>query len=195
MKRTIIFGVVGFAIGSIAGGLFGYKYGKKKEKDIQEMKDNEDPLYVHLEYFDKNNEENTPAEPINYNNISKAELEHPKDDDEEDVLAKEASEEAEKYRKEHAGKIELMKPDEWDSDFPVEDYDPQELWFFPMTNELTDEDGEHLEPMEKYVGYILNQINFAGSVDKFVCIRNHPLEKRFKIWKEDDISSEEFFAY
>lgn len=192
MKQNIIFGLGGLGIGVLIGGAIGYFIAKKHEA----IEENEEPEYIHLEYFDKTPE--LPAsDPVDYANYSAfaAEAEHPQDDEEEEKESIDFAKEREAYKKEHEGRIEMMKLEDWDSDFPEEDYDHQELWYFPETGELTDEDGALLEPMEKYVGNIFARIGWDTNNDESICIRNHILEKDFKIWKQPMITKEEFFHY
>ena len=201
MKQNIIFGLGGMALGATVGAILGYIYAKKHNnpEPVKEQ-ENEEPQYVHLEYYDKKIAEenkNTEEEKTDYVNYSKAESEHPLDEEEEEEYQEmlRASEEREKYRKEHEGKIEMMKQEDWDSDFPEEDYEHEELWYFPETGELADEDGALLEPLDKYVSNIFTRIGWDTNNDESICIRNHILEKDFKIWKQPMITREEFFHY
>lgn len=98
------------------------------------------------------------------------------------------------YRDKHKGKIEMMTEDEWDTDFPEEDYYPYELWYFPEEDILTNEDGDILTPIKDYVGNIFEKTRFAANDWEFIYIRNHPKEEKYKIHKESG-TRKDFFYY
>lgn len=234
MNKNIIFAISGFIGGLITGYFIGQTLSEKKH----ETEKNEDPYYVHLEYYDNQQSEN-PYEPtpedlpdevkakeekkyIDYTAYAKkvqeekyaAESEFPVDENEpteikddphegfyeteeenEDRIAKELAEEAKKFKEKHAGTIELLSKDSWDSDFPEEDYDKLELWYFPDYEELCDESGSLLIPIYKYVGDCFRKVGFDRNDDEEIYIRNHIMEENYKIHKERDISREEYFGY
>ncbi len=128
--------------------------------------------------------------------VDPAELEYPSDDDPEEAALKASikmKEQIAQYEKEHEGKIELMTEDEWDTDFPEEDYKHEELWYFPGEDVLTDEDGYLYAPHEKYVGDLFDKTRFRTNNWEVMYVRNHPLKQDFKIHKETQMDRAEFF--
>ena len=104
----------------------------------------------------------------------------------EEMLERESNEyieHAEHYKKEHAGKIELMTQDEWDSDYREADYERQDLYFFTEDDTLTDEDGAVLAE-EEFIGPKVRQVGWMRSPDDVIYIRNHPKEMEFRVFKE-----------
>ena len=125
-----------------------------------------------------------------------AEAEFPQDEDPMAAAVKASlkmHEQIKAYREEHEGKIEMMREDEWDTDFPEEDYEHSELWFFPDEYILTDEDGNTLEPIEEYVGNLFEKTRFPFNNWEVLYVRNHPREEDFKIHKETRMGRDEFF--
>lgn len=155
---------------------------------------------------------------INYSKLNKdiqekLETEHPSDDDpdeeseeeeinEEDYeetyeerLERESNEREEQvkeYKAEHAGKIEVMRSDEWDTDFRETDYERADLYYFTESDILTDEDGTQLDE-EEYLGPKPRQFGWMRSPDDNIYIRNHPMEKEFRVFKER-CAVEDWFA-
>ncbi len=97
--------------------------------------------------------------------------------------AEEALEQSERYKAEHKGKIELMTSDEWDTDFPMTDYEREDLYYFTESDILTDENGSHLNEKE-FIGPKVRQVGWMQSPDECIYIRNHPKEKEFRVFKE-----------
>jgi hypothetical protein len=95
----------------------------------------------------------------------------------------EREEAKEEYSMSKEGKIELMRSDEWDTDFPETDYDREDLYFFTEDDTLTDEDGKVL-PEDEYIGPKVRQIGWMRSPDDVIYIRNHPKEKEYRVFKE-----------
>jgi hypothetical protein len=97
--------------------------------------------------------------------------------------SEEALEHSEKYKKAHAGKIELMTSDEWDTDYPESDYEREDLYYFTEDDVLTDEDGHKLDEAE-YIGPKPRQVGWMRSKDENIYVRNHPKEKEYRVFKE-----------
>lgn len=140
-------------------------------KDVQEVIDSEHP---------------TDDDPDN----SEEESDFPDEEDYEETFeekqereSEEYLEHAESYRREHAGKIELMMSDEWDTDFPETDYDRADLYYFTESDILTDEDGNTLDE-EEYIGPKPRQVGWMRSPDDVIYIRNHPKEFEYRVFKE-----------
>lgn len=95
----------------------------------------------------------------------------------------ETLEHAERYRREHKGKIELMTQDDWDTDFPESDYEREDLYYFTESDILTDEDGHQLDENE-FIGPKVRQVGWMQSPDENIYVRNHPKEKEYRIFKE-----------
>lgn len=89
----------------------------------------------------------------------------------------------EQYRNEHKGKIELMTSDEWDTDFPENDYEREDLYYFTEDDVLTDEDGQKLDELET-IGPKVRQVGWMQSSEETICVRNHPQEKEYRVLKE-----------
>jgi hypothetical protein len=136
----------------------------------------------------------------NKDQVAKAEAESPTEEDipqeEEDMSEyeetyeerlerenQEREEAKEEYSMSKEGKIELMRSDEWDTDFPETDYDREDLYFFTEDDTLTDEDGKVL-PEDEYIGPKVRQIGWMRSPDDVIYIRNHPKEKEYRVFKE-----------
>lgn len=102
------------------------------------------------------------------------------------------------FAKKWGNKISAITEEDWNagsSDFPINDYDREELWFFPITGELTDEDGTVLEPIEEYVGSLFEKFNFATSNQMEFYVRNGIKETEYYIHKEPDMMPLDFFHY
>lgn len=97
--------------------------------------------------------------------------------------SEESLEHAERYRREHKGKIELMTSDEWDTDFPENDYEREDIYYFVESDMLTDEDGHQL-PEAETIGTKPRQVGWMQSADEVIYVRNHPQEKEYRIFKE-----------
>lgn len=103
----------------------------------------------------------------------------------------ETLEHAERYRRDHKGKIELMTQDDWDTDFPENDYEREDLYYFTESDILTDEDGHQLDE-EEYISNKVRQVGWMQSPDENIYVRNHPKEKEYRIFKEQ-CSVEDWF--
>ncbi len=97
--------------------------------------------------------------------------------------SEEYQEQAEEYKHEHAGKIELMMLDDWDTDFPETDYERADLYYFTESDIITDEDGNALDE-EEYIGTKPRQVGWMRSPDDVIYIRNHPKEFEYRVFKE-----------
>ena len=97
--------------------------------------------------------------------------------------AEEALEHSERYKREHKGKIELMTSDDWDTDFPENDYEREDLYYFTGSDILTDEDGNQM-PENETIGSKVRQVGWMQSSDDMIYVRNHPKEKEYRIFKE-----------
>lgn len=97
--------------------------------------------------------------------------------------SKETSERVEEYKKEHKGKIEIMEPDDWDTDFPETDYERKDLYYFTGSDILTDESG-HALLEDEWIGPTIRQIGWMQSSDDTICVRNHPKEMELRVFKE-----------
>ena len=146
---------------------------------------------------------------INYNKLNKdlqylQESESPQDDDPDDEYdqegldmsdyeetyeervereREEVLEHAEAYKKENKGKIELMTQDDWDTDFPENDYEREDLYYFTESDILTDEDGNTLDE-EEFIGAKPRQVGWMRSPEENIYVRNHRKEKEYRIFKE-----------
>lgn len=98
--------------------------------------------------------------------------------------SEEALAHSEEYKKEHAGKIELMTEDDWDTDFPETDYERFDLYYFTESDILTDEEGNHLDE-ESTIGKKVRQVGWMQSPDELIYVRNHQQEKEFRVFKEN----------
>ena len=213
-KKNIIFCAIAFAAGVVTGttGTIIVKHvqGKKEKKPARtapllkkDLKKNETPETPVQETKEEPASEaqvlareNEIAQEIIHDEGYAAENEHPEDDDPDEekyrTLLK-AKEQRETYVNAHKGKIEMMREEEWDTDFPEEDYSHQELWYFPDEDVLTDEDGNLVEPIVDYVGNIFDKTNFKNNDWERIYIRNHPKEEDYYIHKETTMSREDFF--
>jgi hypothetical protein len=97
--------------------------------------------------------------------------------------SEEALEHSERYKRDHKGKIELMTQDDWDTDFPENDYEREDLYYFTDSDILTDEDGHQLDENE-FIGPKVRQVGWMQSPDENIYVRNHPKEKEYRICKE-----------
>ena len=97
--------------------------------------------------------------------------------------AEETLEHSERYKREHKGKIELMTSDDWDTDFPESDYEREDIYYFTESDILTDEDGHQLDEIET-IGPKVRQVGWMQSPDENIYVRNHPLQKEYRIFKE-----------
>lgn len=95
----------------------------------------------------------------------------------------ETLEHSERYKREHKGKIELMTQDDWDTDYPENDYEREDLYYFTESDILTDEDGNQL-PENETIGPKVRQVGWMQSPDENIYVRNHPKEKEYRIFKE-----------
>lgn len=140
-------------------------------KDLQEVMDSEHPSDD-----DPDNPDPDPELPNmeDYEETYEERLERESDEMQEQI---------EEYKAEHAGKIELMMSDEWDTDFPETDYERQDLYYFTESDILTDEDGNALEE-EEFVGPKPRQVGWMRSPDEVIYIRNHPKEMEYRVFKE-----------
>lgn len=167
---------------------------EKKSKKAEEKKEELAPEETEVEYiFVDANDKERYMEVLQENGYvseqEAAEAEYPQDDDPDQIALREslrAKAEAERYKKEHEGKIEMISAKDWDTDFPENTYDHAELWFFADEGVLTDEDNNDLYPLESYVGDIFTKTRFATNNWEEIYIRNHPMETEFKIHKEHD---------
>ena len=98
-------------------------------------------------------------------------------------LQKSSKEQAEEYKREHKGKIELMPEDEWDTDFPENDYDREDIYYFTEDDVLTNESGELLDELET-IGPKVRQVGWMQSPDENIYVRNHAQEKEYRVFKE-----------
>lgn len=211
-KKNIIFAAIGFitGVGAGVGGTIAVQKikGRKKSsertqplltKDLPK-KEKEEPkeeeagpkIIDHVELTDAKKEAEKIIEEEGYG----AEYEHPEDDDPEHELYLEQlkmKKAREDYVNAHKGKIELMREEEWDTDFPEEDYSHAELWYFPDEDVLTDEDGNILEPIEEYAGELFDKLHFRTNDWERIYVRNHPREEDYYIHKETRMSREDFF--
>lgn len=97
--------------------------------------------------------------------------------------SQEIADSAAEYKKAHAGKIELMTSEDWDTDFPETDYEREDLYYFTASDILTNEEGDHLDE-EEYIGKKVRQVGWMQSPDEIICVRNHIKEKEYRIFKE-----------
>lgn len=212
-KKNIIFAAIGFVSG-VAAGVSGMIVAKKvkekknpserkhpllsrdlpkKEEEKEEATEEVGPKIVgHIDPVEEKKEAEAIIEQEGYG----AEYEHPEDDDPEhetymeQLRMKKARED---YVNAHKGKIELMTEEEWDTDFPEEDYSHAELWYFPDEDVLTDEDGNIVEPIEEYVGELFDKVRFKTNDWERIYVRNHPRGEDYYIHKETRMSREDFF--
>lgn len=151
-------------------GTKGINY-SKYNKDLQEKIDSESPS------DDDPDDEDELEDDLNMEDYEETYEEMLERQSEEYI------EHAEQYRREHKGKIELMQSDEWDTDFPENDYEHQDLYYFTEDDKLTDEDGNVLDE-EEYIGPKVRQVGWMRSPDDVIYIRNHPKEKEYRVFKE-----------
>lgn len=188
MNKTLIFVSAGSLL---VGGVLGFFVGRHALKD-KLIKETDERVKKAVDTYNEYLEEAYTA------------MEEDLDDDETIVIndipaePEEAEEEAEeKIEMSVSNKITMMKKDDWDTDFPQDDFEREELWFFPDDGlgVLTDEDGEVLEPIERFVSNIFNKTGFPQNdwIEIYIC--NNALEKHFWIHKEKDISRHDFFNY
>lgn len=205
-KKNIIFAAIGFVGGVAAGIISVHIYNRIKDRKTD---DNLEPVVLSdlsdedREKFEprKRDKKSNADEHAEYNHILEeegyaAESEYPEDDDpDEEIYQKqlESRRKREEYVKSHEGKIEMMKDDEWDTDFPEDDYGQAELWYFPDEDVLTDEDGNVLDNITDYVGELFEKTRFRTNDWEQIKIRNHPMEMKYYIHKETRMTREEFF--
>lgn len=195
MNKALIFtGVGGFAVGGAVGFLIGRFLFKKKvvaqaDARVQEAVD----LYnQYLEEAYQEMDQNYDDE-VNPPIVAPEELEE-EETKKEIIVPKKP------------GRIICKPLSEWEALRWQEDdgWDQEELWYFPDdSSTLTDEDGDVLEPLGKYIGNNIDRFIRKDNVDpdeedenhnKFY-IWNEPLEKHYLVHKEDNISRYEFFNY
>lgn len=179
MNKMVIFAAAGFGVGALVGFAIGrYCLKKKLVKQADDRVQNAVDLYNEYleEAYSAMDEEFDQEQEIN------------------PVVVKEEEEEVKEEKPVKA--IEMMRKEQWDTDFPEDDYDRQELWFFPEDDcVLTDEDGNILEPKEKYIGNIFDKIGFTTNTDPEIYICNHQMSTHYLVHKEKDISRDSFFNY
>lgn len=210
-KKNIIFAVVGFVTGTAAG--IGGTIAVQKLKARKNPSERKHPLLTRdlpKEEKEEAKEEEVGPKIVDHVDLTEkkeaeaiieeegygAEYEHPEDDDPEHEAYMEqlrSRKAREDYVNAHKGKIELMTEDEWDTDFPEEDYSHAELWYFPDEDVLTDEDGNIVEPIEEYVGELFDKLRFKTNDWERMYVRNHPREEDYYIHKETRMSREDFF--
>lgn len=220
MKKEIIFGIVGLAAGvgiGVGTTLLVQKLKEPKKelkvmltKDVPKPEPEPEPTPESDEDSEKEYMEVTPEEFARfkeivqnegYGEVDPAENEFPVEEDPEDDRRK-----IEEWREAHKDVIEVIDEEEfsYENDFPQDDFDREELFYFPDEYLLTDEDGNDLEPISAYCGKIIDRYsrellprlvygsesvsNDAHFIN--VYIRNYPLEKKFKVripvrWYQD----------
>ncbi len=200
MNKTLIFvGAGGVALGGAVGFVVGRFLLKKKlvhqaDARVQEAVDlyNQylEEAYQGMEYTEEDDEIN----PV----VVK----------EEEPEKKEAEETEEKIvMPKKPGRITCKPLSEWDESFLNDDgWGHDELIYFPDDeSSLTDERGNLLEPLGKYIGNNIDRFIRKDNWDpedydenhnknKFY-IWNEPLEMHYLVYKEDNITRDEFFNY
>lgn len=151
-------------------GIKGVNY-SRYNKDVQEIMDSQGPT------------DDDPDNPDPEPEIPDEEDYEESFEERQERESEEYQEQAEEYKHEHAGKIELMMSDDWDTDFPETDYERADLYYFTESDILTDEDGNALDE-EEYIGTKPRQVGWMRSPDDVIYIRNHPKEFEYRVFKE-----------
>ena len=146
----------------------------KYNKDVQAIKDSVAPPDDDPDNPEEYDDDNIELDESDYEETYEERLERE---------SQERIEAIEEYRAEHAGMIELMRSDEWDTDFPETDYEREDLYYFTESDILTDENGKKLDE-EEYIGLKPRQVGWMRSPDDVIYIRNHPKEFEYRVFKE-----------
>lgn len=172
------------------------KVHKKPEEEEQKPEQKEAPKKTETEEtFDYRKYANQMVRDEGY--ISDDEDEDEEEDADEELFRKGEELDAvmKAFKEKHAGKIEVITLDDWDTDFPEVDYDREELYYFTDGGVLTDELGKLCDEkifcddkLDKY-GFKTN-----GNAEEKVYLRNNPLEKMFLINKVTDCDREGYFG-
>lgn len=200
MKKIIFGGVIGFAVGVVAGYVI-HDIKTKKEVIEEEKVDEEvfdfnddwyedvddEPVPVIKEESDEVKERREQLERLKYASVA-AEKESPKEEDPDERPK-------EKPVKEHQKDIELMKSEDWwDEDSKYDDYDFEELYYFVNEGLLMPEtNGPEELDIEELTGDIFDRIGFATNDDDNIYIRNNILKKCYKVIKVTDITPDEMW--
>lgn len=88
------------------------------------------------------------------------------------------------YRKKNKDKIVPIQSDEWNTDFPENDYDHKDLHYFVTDDVLTDEDNNVLDEAE-YIGVRPRQFGWMNNSEQKIYIRNNPKETEYQVWKHE----------
>ena len=97
--------------------------------------------------------------------------------------ARENLEEVEEYKREHAGQIDIMDEEDWNTDFPEADYEREDLYYFVSSDVLTDEDG-NVKDEKETIGPRVRQMGWMNNSDEVIYIRNHPKEMEYRVFKQ-----------
>ena len=175
MKKGIIFGI-GFAAG-VGIGFLANAVIKKINENKQEDDDFEVPELLYFQ--NQKQEEETPVE------------------EDEPTIEEQAEEIIENSGYTGTNKkymVERISEEEYEED---DDYfeKPDFFEYFVDTDELTNADGEVLEPQERYIGDIFDKVHFQTNDWDFIYIKNLSLMEKYKVNKQRNITKEDFFEY
>lgn len=92
-------------------------------------------------------------------------------------------------------KIEIISKKEFDDDLDGFDRYEEPYQYFPDTDELTNEDGELLEPMGYYIGDRFDKVKFQTNEWDEIYIKNYGMNEKYRIVKQREITKEDFFNY
>lgn len=195
MKKSII--LVSFVSGVLVGFVFD-RIVNKKSVDVSEEEERVETLTKEEpeeKGEDKKEVENISKENnyISIESIIEEENEEVDEDQEELEENIEYNNSFEEFRKKYGELIQKIDYDDayngYVDEFDVyDDYgSPVDLYWFPDVKVLTDDEGTILNPIENYMGEFIE-------TKKDIGIRNNPLQKRFLIHSENNMTPDEFWG-
>lgn len=196
MNKAIIF-VAGILVGICAEAVVVNMAKSKSEK--------QPPVEEKPEEIEKEDEKKEMENITKENHYISLENVYEKDEDDDEAIEEEDEEDSEletsieynnsfdEFRKKYGEVIEKLDYDEAYTGY-VDEFDiydnygsPIDLYWFPDSNVLTDDEGTILNPIEKYLGEFT-------SIKEDTGIRNNPLQKRYLVHSENNINPDEFWG-
>ena len=184
MKKGIIFGI--FFVAGIATGIATDKVieviKNKKEKEDEPIDRPELLYFENHPKQEKTEDQSDPIEPMDIKEMVDTTVEQLKETVENLGYTEKPT------------KIEIISEKEFNDltdGFLIVD---EPYHYFPDTDELTNAEGELLEPMGYYIGDRFDKVHFQTNDWEDIRIKNYALNEKFKILKEE-LPREEYFSY
>lgn len=238
-SSTIIFATISFATGATVGFLAGWKWMEKKAQEFNEVRDNKEEKTKEIKET-KEAKSINPSKPqivsngpakiatpeskgVDYSayakkveelNYAKAETEHPKDSDEDEVIddseeqvpeeeedydqriqreTDEINQTYQKYLKDHENAIEVLGGQPIDKEYPDISFDQETLYYFTFDDLLVDENGVAIDEVDIIGPKLRDGKWYTNSNYRDTWIRNHKYQTDYHVIKEDT-SYEDFFG-